>query len=169
MLAAVLPWLASNLTEVIGFVTGLAAVVLAARRIIWTFPVGIANNVFFFVLFVQSALYAAAGLQVVFGLLGAWGWVTWTRRPAADHRVAVGRMPGRAAITLVLVGLAATAVITAALAFGTDSTTSRPTQPLRPAASWPRSCSTVAGSSPGTPGSPSTSPTSGCTRSRACA
>ena len=60
MLAIVLAWLTSNLTEVVGFVTGLAAVLLAARRIIWNFPVGIANNVFFFVLFVHSSLYADA-------------------------------------------------------------------------------------------------------------
>ena len=123
MLATVLAWLTSNLTEVVGFLTGLAAVLLAARRIIWNFPVGIANNVFFFVLFVHSSLYAAAGLQVVFSLLSVWGWVTWSRRPAADHRVAVGRVPRRTASMLVLAGLVGTAVVTAALAIGTDSTT----------------------------------------------
>ena len=60
---------------------------------------------------------------MVFALLSVWGWVTWSRRPAADHRVAVGRVPRRTASMLVLAGLVGTAVVTAALAVGTDSTT----------------------------------------------
>ena len=44
-------WLIENWTEVVGFGTGAACVWLAARRNIWTFPLGIANNLVFIVLF----------------------------------------------------------------------------------------------------------------------
>src|SRR3954468_13630480 len=40
--------------ELLGFVTGIACVVLAVAQRIETFPIGIANNVFFVVLFVDA-------------------------------------------------------------------------------------------------------------------
>ena len=47
--------------ELAGFVTGIACVALAVAQRIETFPVGIANNVFFVVLFADARLYADAG------------------------------------------------------------------------------------------------------------
>lgn len=49
------------------------------RQNVWTFPIGIANNVFFIVLFTQVGLYAEAGLQVVYIGLGLLGWWWWLR------------------------------------------------------------------------------------------
>jgi len=40
-----------NWTEILGFVTGAASVLLAVRESAWNWPVGIANNIFFFILF----------------------------------------------------------------------------------------------------------------------
>jgi nicotinamide mononucleotide transporter len=65
--------------ELLGFVTGLATVALAVAQRVETFPVGIAGNVFFFMLFVDVGLYADAGLQVVFLVLSAMGWWAWLR------------------------------------------------------------------------------------------
>ncbi|MEU8464467.1 nicotinamide riboside transporter PnuC [Streptomyces sp. NPDC029003] len=65
-------------TEVLGFVTGAVCVVLVARQHLANWPVGIANNVFFIVLFARAGLYADAGLQIVFIALAAYGWWTWT-------------------------------------------------------------------------------------------
>ncbi|MCK0112485.1 nicotinamide riboside transporter PnuC [Ornithinimicrobium sp. F0845] len=65
-------------TEIAGFVTGGLCVWLVVRQNVWTFPIGIANNIFFIVLFTQVGLYAEAGLQVVYiglGLLGWWWWL----------------------------------------------------------------------------------------------
>lgn len=64
-------------TEIAGFITGGLCVWLVIRRSIWNFPVGIANNAFFIVLFIQAGLYADAGLQVVYIGLGALGWYWW--------------------------------------------------------------------------------------------
>ncbi|MFJ6631704.1 nicotinamide riboside transporter PnuC [Streptomyces sp. NPDC091376] len=65
-------------TEVLGFGSGALCVWLVARQHIANWPLGIANNVFFVLLFTQAGLYADAGLQVVFIALAAYGWWAWT-------------------------------------------------------------------------------------------
>ncbi len=65
--------------ELLGFLTGLVTVALAVPQRVETFPVGIANNVFFLVLFWDARLYADAGLPVVLALLSAMGWWAWLR------------------------------------------------------------------------------------------
>jgi nicotinamide mononucleotide transporter len=70
-------WAPYSLTETLGFVTGAACVYLVVRQSVWNFPLGIANNVFFLVLFVNSRLYGDAGLQIVYIALGFQGWYYW--------------------------------------------------------------------------------------------
>ncbi|GAB4071087.1 nicotinamide riboside transporter PnuC [Angustibacter speluncae] len=109
-------------TEVAGFVTGALCVWLVVRQQVWNFPVGIANNVFFIVLFVQAGLYADAGLQVVYIGLGVLGWYWWLRGGPARGELAVRRTP-RAAWPLLALGcVAAAAVLTWVLTTWTDST-----------------------------------------------
>jgi nicotinamide mononucleotide transporter len=67
-----IPW-----TETLGFVTGAACVLLVVRQNIWNFPLGLANNIFFLVLFGQARLFADAGLQIVYIALGLRGWYNW--------------------------------------------------------------------------------------------
>ena len=72
-------WLPYSLTETLGFVTGVACVYLVVKRNILNFPIGIANNVFFIILFLKARLYGDAGLQVVYIALGLHGWYWWLR------------------------------------------------------------------------------------------
>ncbi|MEV6951874.1 nicotinamide riboside transporter PnuC [Streptomyces sp. NPDC051183] len=65
-------------TEALGFATGAVCVWLVARQHIANWPIGIANNVFFIVLFTRAGLYADAGLQIAFIALAAYGWWSWT-------------------------------------------------------------------------------------------
>lgn len=51
--------------ELLGFITGGLCVALTVRRSILNFPVGIANCVFFLVLFVSAQLWAGATLQLL--------------------------------------------------------------------------------------------------------
>ncbi len=73
--------------ELLGFATGAVGVWLTVRVNVWNFPVGLANNLFFLVLFWAARLYADASLQIVylaFGVFGWWEWLhggtRWTRR-----------------------------------------------------------------------------------------
>jgi len=68
-----------SITEVFGFVTGGICVWLIVRQHMWNWPVGLANNAVFFVLFLEAKLYADMGLQVVYFGLGVYGWWNWLR------------------------------------------------------------------------------------------
>ncbi|MFD4539193.1 nicotinamide riboside transporter PnuC [Streptomyces bauhiniae] len=65
--------------ELLGFATGAVCVWLCVRVSVWNFPVGIANNLFFLVLFWSARLYADASLQIVYLALAAYGWLVWLR------------------------------------------------------------------------------------------
>lgn len=69
-----------SVTEILGFVTGASCVWLLAKQNIWNWPIAIANNIFYIVVFVRSGLYGDAGLQVVYIVLGIYGWITWHRK-----------------------------------------------------------------------------------------
>jgi nicotinamide mononucleotide transporter len=77
ILASWQQWLPIPLTEALGFVTGAACVYLVVQQSIWNFPLGIANNIFFLILFGQARLFADAGLQIVYIVLGVHGWYQW--------------------------------------------------------------------------------------------
>ncbi len=64
-------------SETLGFVTGAACVYLVVEENIWNFPLGIANNIFFLILFLNARLYGDAGLQIVYLVLGVQGWYWW--------------------------------------------------------------------------------------------
>jgi nicotinamide mononucleotide transporter len=63
--------------ELLGFATGALGVWLTVKFNIWNFPIGIANNIFFLVLFWTARLYADASLQIVYLVLGFMGWWEW--------------------------------------------------------------------------------------------
>ena len=71
--------------EFIGTVLGLVSVFLAARANIFTWPTGIANALFFLVIFYQIHLYSDMFLQMYFCGTGVYGWFSWKRRAAQDH------------------------------------------------------------------------------------
>lgn len=84
-------WLPLGMTEVLGFVTGGICVWLVVREHLWNWPIGLANNVVFFVLFLQSRLFADMGLQVVYFALGAYGWWQWRFGGPRHGRLPVSR------------------------------------------------------------------------------
>jgi nicotinamide mononucleotide transporter len=78
-------------TEVFGFITGGICVWLVVREHLWNWPIGLANNVVFFVLFWQGRLYADAWLQVVYFGLGVYGWWNWLHGGPQNSRLIVSR------------------------------------------------------------------------------
>ncbi|HCS62264.1 MAG TPA: nicotinamide mononucleotide transporter [Microbacterium sp.] len=88
-------WLLVEWPQVLGFATGAACVLLAGLRNVANFPIGIANNIVLFFVFIVAGLYAAAGLQVVYLVMGAHGWWRWTRK-VEQSRTYIASTPRRA-------------------------------------------------------------------------
>lgn len=115
-----LTWLSAHWLEVLGFGSGLITVWLAARRNVWNFPIGLANNLVFFIVFVGAGLYASAALQVVFGALAIHGWYRWVKREE-NEALYVARTPRRHVPWLIGAFLVMAAVLAWVLATFTDS------------------------------------------------
>jgi len=94
MLARMINWLSgvaftafgvgTTWAEVLGFVTGLVNVGLLVRRHILNWPVGILNVLLLMLVFWSAGLYADAGLQLVYVVLGCYGW--WAGLHGGYHR-----------------------------------------------------------------------------------
>ncbi len=110
------PW-----TEALGATTGALCVWLAARSDPWTWPLGIANNLLYLVVFWRSRLYADALLQLVYvaiSLYGIWRW----RSGRGAARVRPVERAGAAELALVGGAAAAlAALLYSTLARHTDS------------------------------------------------
>ncbi|MEU6161549.1 nicotinamide riboside transporter PnuC [Streptomyces sp. NPDC047130] len=109
-------------TELLGFGSGALCVWLVARQHIANWPIGIANNLLFILLFTDSGLYADAALQVVFIALACYGWWTWVRGGAPGERLRVRRTSRREWTWLLTAGAAGFAAIWLLLDRATDST-----------------------------------------------
>jgi nicotinamide mononucleotide transporter len=94
--------------ELLGFATGAVGVWLTVKAHIWNFPVGIANNVFFLVLFWTARLYSDAGLQIVYLVLGFLGWWEWLHGGAQRMRRIMGHANIRSISTLIILAIPAT-------------------------------------------------------------
>lgn len=97
-----------ELTEAAGFVTGGLTVWLLVRQNIWNWPIGIANNLIFGVLFYNQRLYADMTLQLFFLLLSIYGWISWLRGKTGEGGLRVTRTPLQTAIVCAGIGIVAT-------------------------------------------------------------
>jgi len=82
-----------SFTDALGFATGAACVWLAVKQNLWNWPLGIANNLLYIVIFFHARLFADMSLQVPFAVLGAYGWYAWLRRTGAAPALVVERTP----------------------------------------------------------------------------
>ncbi len=106
--------------ELLGFVTGAVGVGLTVRAHVGNFPVGIANNVFFLVLFWTARLYADAALQIVYLVLGVAGWWEWLHGgERRSHRVVANASP-RLLLALGALVVPATWLLTVVLTHADD-------------------------------------------------
>jgi len=92
--------------ELLGFITGIWCVWLTVKVNIWNFPIGIANDLFFLVLFLAAGLYADGGLQIVYLALGVAGWWQWLHGGVNRTRLKV-RVASRSEIAIVIATVAA--------------------------------------------------------------
>ena len=75
--------------ELIGTVSGLICVWLAAKQYILTWPIGLINILCLFIIFYKSNLYADMFLQVYFLIVAIYGWYTWTYHKSIDKNITI--------------------------------------------------------------------------------
>ncbi len=73
--------------EFMATISGLVAVYLAARNIIFTWPIGIINIVTSFVIYFQVALYSDMFLQIYFFITALYGWYFWNRQKGIMKKI----------------------------------------------------------------------------------
>lgn len=91
LVASYCNWWAVPVTEAWGFATGGVCVWLVVREHMWNWPMGLANNLLFLVLFWRGRLYADMGLQVIYFGLGIYGWLNWIFGGAQRTELKVSR------------------------------------------------------------------------------
>jgi nicotinamide mononucleotide transporter len=94
--------------ELLGFATGLVTVWLVVRQHIANWPLGILNVLLLMLVFWTSGLYADSGLQIVYVVLGLYGWWSWLYGGAHHSRLAVRRTSGAEWVWLAVAGVALT-------------------------------------------------------------
>ena len=103
-------FLARNWQELAGFVTGALCVWLLIRQNIWNWPIGIANNIVYVIVFYKSGLFADSGLQFVYMAIAFYGWWNWLhggvdRSELKVHRTSAQGWLGYLAIAAVATGV----------------------------------------------------------------
>jgi nicotinamide mononucleotide transporter len=71
-------WLAENIVEIFGAVTGIAYVILEIRRNILLWPLGIITSAVYIYVFGREGFYANMGLQWYYLVISIYGWYQWS-------------------------------------------------------------------------------------------
>jgi nicotinamide mononucleotide transporter len=82
-------WQQQSLLEVIGVITGLLCVYLAAKNIIWNWPFAIISVIIYIFIFYKSHLFADMGLQFYFLVTNIYGWYFWSKKPLTEQKAPV--------------------------------------------------------------------------------
>jgi nicotinamide mononucleotide transporter len=94
-----------TLVELVGFVTGAWCVWLVGRQNPWSWPIGLIQVIAYAFLFWQAGLFADSLLQVVYIVLGLWGWWNWVRHRPGAAVLEVRRTGSREWVAIAVAGL----------------------------------------------------------------
>src|SRR5436305_1726220 len=111
-----------NWLEVWGFITGAACVWLQVKENVWNWPLGIANNILYVIVFWRAGLFADTGLQMFFIVISIYGWWAWLRGGEQHTQLKASRVSMRHAAVISLSSLAGTFAIAWLLKTQTTST-----------------------------------------------
>ena len=79
-------------SEILGTISGFVCVWLIVRQSAWNWPIGLVTNFFFLFVLAQERLYANVVLQLIFIVLGFYGWYMWLFGGKNRTQLPVSRM-----------------------------------------------------------------------------
>ncbi|WP_454801746.1 nicotinamide riboside transporter PnuC [Mucilaginibacter phyllosphaerae] len=85
-------WQHQTLPEVVGVITGILCVYLAAKNNIWNWPFAIVSVSIYIFIFFEAHLFADMGLQVYFLAMNIYGWYYWSHKPVNEKKTPVTRI-----------------------------------------------------------------------------
>lgn len=101
-------WHQQSWIELVGVISGLLCVYLAAINNIWNWPFAIISVALYVFIFYEARLYADMGLQFYFLGINIYGWYYWSRRPASKVKVPVAAITVKEIIWSVITVVAVT-------------------------------------------------------------
>lgn len=108
-----------SLVELIGVLTGIAGVWLAAKQNVWTWPVALVSVAMYVFVFYEARLYADMGLNVFYVITSLYGWYIWLYGGKGHTERKVGHVGKTELAVLVISG----AVFTLCLGYILDNYT----------------------------------------------
>lgn len=87
-----------TMTEALGFLSGVVCVWLIVKENVWNWPVGIANNIFYVVVFWRARLFADMSLQFVYIALGCLGLYRWLYGGRQHDELQISRIKVKAGV-----------------------------------------------------------------------
>ncbi len=82
-------WQHQTWLEILGVISGLLCVYLAALNNIWNWPIAIISVGIYIFIFLDAHLFADMGLQVYFLVMNIYGWYYWSQKPASENKAPV--------------------------------------------------------------------------------
>jgi nicotinamide mononucleotide transporter len=108
---AISAFLAQNWQELAGSLTGALCVWLLIRQNIWNWPLGIANNIFYIIVFFKSGLFADMGVQFVYIAVAIYGWWNWLHGGVDHSALKVARASAAGLVGYMALAAAGTALL----------------------------------------------------------
>lgn len=101
-------WQHQSWLEIIGVITGLACVYLAAKNNIWNWPIAIISTAIYIYIYHGAALYADMLQYVYLCLTSMYGWYNWNRKPDLEAKTPIATITRKQVIVSLLIILATT-------------------------------------------------------------
>jgi nicotinamide mononucleotide transporter len=94
-----------------GWSTTILGIWLTTRRSLWCWPITLAADVLYLVVFYQARLYSDTLLQVFFVAFTIYGWWNWARGVRAEGEVKISPLKTRDAAIAILLGAIGTVIL----------------------------------------------------------
>jgi nicotinamide mononucleotide transporter len=111
MIEMVWRYLLSNWVEIAGWSTTLVGIWLTTRRNLWCWPITLAADVLYLIVFYRAQLLSDALLQVFFIVFTIYGWWNWANGVRQEGTVRIAPLRFRNAVIAILAGVAGTFIL----------------------------------------------------------